>query len=401
MGKYILITGGELRNKGAQAMTFITVDEIRKRYPDKSIILLSNLDYQRSVYEKENYTFSIMPIPRESIYFQSRLLSKIMGTVKVHNELYDNFAKIIRDTAAIIDISGYSFGSNWGTKHSFYYLLRFRMAKVWGIPFYLMPQSFGPFDFKGKHAPLVKYISKSVLKKAKVIMARESDGKEGLEVKYNLKNVVLTPDLVLQNKGIQLSSVYKVVPNLLDVSVPKDCVALIPNSKNIKYSNEEHVMNTYKRMIDVLLKKNKTVHLVFHAIEDKTICQKLKETYFKFSNSVVFIENELSCIEFEKNIGKYQFIIASRYHSIVHSYKMFVPAIILGWASKYKELSSKFDQVDYCFDISSREEFLTIESRIEYMCDNFAIESQKIKNKLVDIQKYNVYDYINIQEADA
>ena len=29
--KNIIITGGELFNKGAQAMTFITVDEMKKR----------------------------------------------------------------------------------------------------------------------------------------------------------------------------------------------------------------------------------------------------------------------------------------------------------------------------------------------------------------------------------
>ena len=34
MKKYILVTGGELRNKGAQAMTFITVDQIAKKFPE-------------------------------------------------------------------------------------------------------------------------------------------------------------------------------------------------------------------------------------------------------------------------------------------------------------------------------------------------------------------------------
>lgn len=34
MKKYILVTGGELRNKGAQAMTFITVDQIAKKFSE-------------------------------------------------------------------------------------------------------------------------------------------------------------------------------------------------------------------------------------------------------------------------------------------------------------------------------------------------------------------------------
>ena len=35
--KNILIVGANFNNKGAQAMLFVTVDEIRKRFPDAKI----------------------------------------------------------------------------------------------------------------------------------------------------------------------------------------------------------------------------------------------------------------------------------------------------------------------------------------------------------------------------
>ena len=35
----VIITGGDLKNKGAQAMTFVTVDEIKKRFPEERIYL--------------------------------------------------------------------------------------------------------------------------------------------------------------------------------------------------------------------------------------------------------------------------------------------------------------------------------------------------------------------------
>ena len=44
---YILITGGNLKNKGAQSMIFVTVDEMRKRFPGKKIVVFAvglNLD---------------------------------------------------------------------------------------------------------------------------------------------------------------------------------------------------------------------------------------------------------------------------------------------------------------------------------------------------------------------
>ena len=50
--KNIIITGGELFNKGAQAMTFIAVDEMKKRFPDHQILVLSEMDLQRSKEER-------------------------------------------------------------------------------------------------------------------------------------------------------------------------------------------------------------------------------------------------------------------------------------------------------------------------------------------------------------
>ena len=56
MKKYIAVTGGQLFNKGAQAMTFITADEVAKRFPDLETVVISNMDARRSVEEKEIYT---------------------------------------------------------------------------------------------------------------------------------------------------------------------------------------------------------------------------------------------------------------------------------------------------------------------------------------------------------
>ena len=148
----------------------------------------------------------------------------------------------------------------------------------------------------------------------------------------------------------------------------------------------------------MLLNKNKNVYLLYHAVEDKAVCEKLKEA-FSSNASVVFMENELSCIEFENFIQKFQFVIASRFHSIVLSYKMYVPAVILGWAIKYKELSAKLSQEDYCFDIRNCD-FTKLEHKVECMCENFAIESQKIRDGLSEIQKGNVYDYLPLLEKE-
>lgn len=56
--KYVIITRGELANKGAQSMTFIVEDEISKRFPDCTPVLFP----ARTITEKnsiEDYKFKI------------------------------------------------------------------------------------------------------------------------------------------------------------------------------------------------------------------------------------------------------------------------------------------------------------------------------------------------------
>ena len=43
-------------------MTFITIDQLKKRYPEKEIILISNQDYRRAEEEKKQYSFRILPL---------------------------------------------------------------------------------------------------------------------------------------------------------------------------------------------------------------------------------------------------------------------------------------------------------------------------------------------------
>ena len=78
MKKYILVTGGELFNKGAQAMTFITVDQIAKSFPNYTVVLFSGQDANRPEEEKKNYKFEIMPFPSfgEAISLRTNLFKK-------------------------------------------------------------------------------------------------------------------------------------------------------------------------------------------------------------------------------------------------------------------------------------------------------------------------------------
>jgi coenzyme F420-reducing hydrogenase beta subunit len=60
-GSNIILVGGELQNKGAQAMTFATVAQLKERCPEKTVYLFSALDASCS----DIYTFRVFNWPVE------------------------------------------------------------------------------------------------------------------------------------------------------------------------------------------------------------------------------------------------------------------------------------------------------------------------------------------------
>jgi len=223
MKKCILINGGGLSNKGAQSMTFVTVNEIRNRYPDKEIILLSDEDYKRGEEEKDLYSIKILPMNLPLILLQLSGIYKDIWwlrarkNTKNENKLIaPRFAEIFKNADAIIDISGYALSSQWGWFPSVNYLLNIIVAKKYSIPYYIFPQSIGPFNYSLKYKVFLYPLMKLYLKYPKKIFVREKDGIKWI-YKFTRKNVEKKYDIVLQNQGYNLTNIFKKKVNLKNI----------------------------------------------------------------------------------------------------------------------------------------------------------------------------------------
>lgn len=384
---YFIIFGGELFNKGAQAMTFITVDEIAKRFPNSKAILVSSQDYRRDKNEKDNYKFQIAKSPSLKQILKTLFRIPFLNKDKSSRELFG----IMSNAVCFIDVSGYALGSNWGSKKSLRYLFRIALAKRFNVPIILFPQSFGPFTYNDLLGSVFMLLAKYYLPYVKIIMARENEGYKMLMETFKLKNVIKTDDMVLQNRGIDINNIYKQVPDFSKISIMKNSVAIIPNTKNNVYGDKSEILEIYCNTINELTNCNKNVYLIFHSAQDFDLCKEIKSHYCDNSN-VVFIEEELSCFEYDDIIVNFDFIIASRFHAVVHAYKRNIPAIILGWSIKYKELAESVNQDKYCFDvrdsIDRRKFFLAVKK----MCTNYQEESQIIDRNVKKIQRDNIFE---------
>lgn len=379
-------------NKGAQAMTLIAVHELRERFPDHRIYLYSPVDLANPKLNKDVFTFDFIGwYPIKFARCQHNPLRRVVTLLRSRSELLEAEA-VYRNTDFIVDVSGYALGSNWNDKVCNDFLDILEFANGFGIPVYLMPQSFGPFDFGANRQALNARIQK-LLPTAKIIFAREQEGYDALTNTYGLKNVSLAHDLVLSNKGIDLANVFVSVHPFDLPEIQPNSVAVVPNSMNSNVSSQDTVLSIYTEAINTLLNRGKTVYLISHSAMDAALCRELKEA-FSADRSVVLLDGDFSCLEFNELVKNFAYLVASRFHSIVHAFKNGTPCIALGWATKYADLLTLFGQEQYVLDFRDEIGAGTVSSAIEKMDSAYQEESAKIRKKLVSVQEQNVFDVI-------
>lgn len=398
----ILITGGSLINKGAQAMVYVTVCEMRKRFPDKKILVVMNKSGIPKDVDIHNFKFEIID-PKELgiddlFCFDGfkRIKVRIRAFLRLfHVQKQRRRIQLWKNTDYVMDISGFSIGKKWGMQKSCREARKAAVAKRYGAKCIFLPQSFGPFDFTGMSECNLKKghrLLKKWLGCAEVIYAREASGKQMLEETYGLRNVRLAQDIVLQNKGYELQEIYKTIPDKQRIQIRERSVALIPNIHVVKYKKND-VYALWETAVRELLERSYTVYLLVHDISDYRIIEEIKKQY-QDDESVILLKNNFACEEFDQLVSEFDFLIASRYHSIVHAYRNAVPCVALGWADKYVTLLESVGQEQYVMDMRQTVVEQDLVGAIDDMITHRMENQDKIRTKVEDIQKGNVFERI-------
>ena len=395
--KKILITGGQMHNKGAQAMTFTVVCEMKRLYPNCEIVLLP------VVFDESNtqYSFSIVPfsgnyrLPMLGNVF--RFFSWLFNAAR-YKATYKRFALKLKqcflDAECLIDISGYALSSHMGFRKSCLYLLTIVLAKKYKIPMYILPQSFGPFNYpKPYQRFFVRFLMRKYMNIPREVYAREQAGLK--RMMPFCRNIFSSPDIVLQGGLIDPNLIYK--PDMLpSVSLPEitsHAVGIIPNRMTWQHGDAQQVLSVFIAVIQNLLENKYNVYLLAHSKEDLALCEQFK-TFFADNEKVRLISQEYDCVLLQRILAKFDFIIASRYHSIVHAYKENVPVIAIGWAEKYAELLQTFGQSQYLFDVRERYDSAQIISAVVNMISHIDVNRSAIKTKLDVIKEDSIFNSI-------
>lgn len=404
--KYV-IKGGEFNNKGAEAMTLIAIYNIIKR-DNQAEIFFYDYGYDISMAND----LDIIPFRADRVYIKylaghNKLhyyMNRIKNAAKKYlkkewyakPQEFRNTKRILAEADYFIDISGYYLTTRFNDDHVDFYLSWLEAINRLNpnCKMFLMPQSFGPFNdsFDRNRAY-------SILSKCSRIYARERSGERDLRG-LGLQNVELCYDSVLIEKNYNPSDILRNYKNYIsnEPCIDKKSVAIIPNTRLLDAGgkNINALIKLYTRIIDELMDVY-TIYLIPHAGEDMMICKDIK---YQYSNNehIQVINQVLYSFAFEEIVKNMDFIVASRYHSIIHAYRGGIPAIILGWSDKYNEVAKSFKQIEYLIDADNIENVI---KKVQKMKENYATESAVIKNCLAVIQaSYDCYSFLGDANED-
>lgn len=390
--RYIIIAGGGLVNKGAQAMTLISVCELKKRFPEHRMILLT-WDASPAAKEKHAmYDLELLEVPPPKFARAARNPAlRALYTLR-YRDAFRHADSIYRNTDLFVDVSGYAIGSNWDAKVCNDYLDGIEHALAYGIPVYLLPQSFGPFDYADEAGKAIDERSRRLFPKAARIFAREQEGYDALIDRYGIGNITLTHDMVLASKLEDYAPALREKQVFVLPDIPENSMGLIPNVR-VGDNGINDPLTVYTAVVRAALDHGLNVFITYHSTQDRELCGAIKEV-FVGENRVVLLDRDHSCMEFNELVKKFRFLAASRFHSIVHALKNGVPCIALGWATKYMDLMKLFGQEQYVFDLRNSLDTDLLAKAVTRMADIWQQESGMIRAALPELQKENVFDTI-------
>jgi colanic acid/amylovoran biosynthesis protein len=398
------IHGGEFNNKGAEAMILVALKNIYAN-DENANVFVTTKETKVPFEFKGKVTF----IQTKSFFFESLIHKNQISTLKRifkeciklfvpwKSSLFFEYFKvkaILKKIDFMIDISGFALSSKWGETYSIQYVDCVDAMSQCGAKVYLMPQSFGPFDFSEE----TKIYISDRLKKCELIFAREKNGYKEL-ISMGLTNVVLAYDSVLTEKCFDANLIIKDVDKYKeDIElVGIHNVGIIPNYRLFDRGSVDRtkVISMYTKIINKGIHEGICFYLIAHAGEDIEICNEIK-SYFKEENRVVCLNHVLYSFNYENFSKNMDFIIASRYHSIVHAYKEGTPAIIIGWSDKYDSIAAAFGQEKYIIDTDNLDKGI---ETFDLMNKFYEFERNSINKRLDNIQANSCYSFLNTPES--
>jgi colanic acid/amylovoran biosynthesis protein len=365
----ILIRGAGFENKGAEAMLRVAQRELSKRVPD-TVFYACVLPEQISF----AYDTGIVPL----FYSPSgrmQLLRKVPYAAKIPEHILSgknpDFARAIKthtkaayeinaieSVDAVIDVSGFSYSDSWGVGSFKYAWPWLEYCQVKNKPYIFLPQAWGPFE---KYD--VAIWAKKLCDAKALIVSRDDESSMHLAAIQGKEPYAVRqcPDIAFCFQGAPRAAGTAMLKKL-GVTGERPVVGIVPNMRVYERTAGTGAGNQYVKLLIALADhciNNLRVDLLLAPNEIKVPGHKGPDDRFLCSIVAAHIQKPDHCFTLREycsseivkaTLGSIDFLVASRFHSLVFALSQGVPAIALGWSHKYQELLKAFGMENFVVD---------------------------------------------------
>lgn len=334
--KHVLVTGGNFLNQGAYLMLVAAAQGVREHLGAQPVISF-RFGSER---EKRWIGYETL-LAEERLGFFPRL-GRNTKTQKLRDRLPFVTAS---DVDAVFDITGFAFGDQWVDAPLMRRARNYENWKKRGVPIYMMPQAFGPFEKTAEPAKLA-------IESSRIAYARDNDSLEYVNGLFHGRqpgNVRHSPDFT--------GAVHGRFP--VGYEDLRGAAAIVPNWNIAERAGSDGDRNAYVRNLAAAVRTLREAGMPVYGLthegrKDRAILERVAELVPDFR-----IVSGLNGIELKGLLGTCSLVVGGRYHALISALAQGVPAILHGWSHKYRWLAEDYDVAELISDPLGPEADLT------------------------------------------
>ncbi len=391
--KNIIVVGANFANKGAEAMLMTVHTELSKRLSNPKFFMICH-DFESPLAISSGFT-PICP-PKPNLYWKiywklfgikGKAYKFLTGRPNPYKDriFMESVKQAVQQPDFTINVSGFAFGDDWGVGMVKESLKLVKYTKQKGGKYIFMPQAWGPFTSSALRHATLKMLKNSFLFHARDKISRDHLGDLW---KLDKSQIAMIPDIAfIFNSENQLDSVESIIEE--GKVKGKKIVAITPNLRVFERSFEKNGDNSYLLVLEQLIKyiiRKGGFHVLLVPNEikpggadprdDRKVIKILKDR-IGIDDSCTYVEEYYSAGQVKNIIGKCDFVISSRYHSLIFALSQNIPSMAISWSHKYSELFSLFDMEEFVLE-KEQMNIDTMVERFEHLLKNSERISEKI-----------------------
>jgi polysaccharide pyruvyl transferase WcaK-like protein len=355
----VLIEGAGVVNKGAEAMLRTVQSELGARLPDASFRIESHnvaAGTEEAIAATGCEVVAAMPPwgRRARLRRLVRLMSREPSQAR---EIWRSrrpalaWDGVLRGVDLVVDVSGLRYSDDVGPGGAMRTAPLIGLARRLGIPYVLLPQSFGPFAPDG---PVAK-ICRESLAEAALIFPRDAVSRRHLAglLGRDVESLTQSPDIAFRFRSSGKAEGARLLGELGLGKGGRPVVAVSPNMRVYERVEGYGASNPYVQVLTACCRqftsKGCDVVLVPHEIkrsprdaDDRMLGELIRlgadAGGHGGEGKVAAVTRPTRAEDLKAMIGCCELLVGSRFHAIVAALQQRVPVVAVGWSHKYGEL---------------------------------------------------------------